>query len=282
MAWKDILVFADGSLNGLARVQVAANLAGARPDCRLTVCAPIVLPQLPYGPMAAGLSELVDRAYDLAREDGGRAVRAIQKAAPALIGERLTIETPEIELSEAQSLAGVLGQSADLVIVGRPIAEDMSRLDDLLLEGALFRSGRPCLVIPRWETPSPIGARALIAWRASAQAARAAHDALPLLQTAQTVRIMHAGDPAAGAGENPLALDRLARHLRRHGVAVEEPKSAPLGDEIGAALLAEARIMGADLVVMGGYGHGRLRDMVLGGATRTVLHHAEIAVLMAH
>lgn len=282
MAWKDILVFGDGSLNGLARVQIAAGLAGGLPDCRLTACAPIILPQRPYGPMATGLSELVDRAHDLAREDGGRAVRAIQKAAPELIGDRLTIESPEIDLAEAQSLAGVLGQSADLVIVGRPIAEDMSRLDDLVLEGALFRSGRPCLVIPRWDKPKRIGARALIAWRGSAQAARAVHDALPLLETAQTVRIMHAGEPSPATGDNPLALARLARHLSRHGVAVEEPKSAPLGAEIGAAILAEARIMGADLLVMGAYGHGRLRDMVLGGATRTVLHHAEIAVLMAH
>lgn len=282
MAWRDILVFADGSLNGLARLQIAAVLAGASADCRLTACAPIVLPQIPYGPMAAGLSDLVDRAHELAREVGGNAVRAIQQATPALIGERLSIESPEIELPDAARLAGVLGQCADLIVLGKPIAEDLSYLDDLLLEGALFRSGRPCLVVPRWEAPRSIATSVLIGWRGTAQAARAMHDALPFLLHAQSVRIFHAGDGAEHAGEGPLGLSRLAAHLRRHSVAVEDPRPAALRGEIGEALLDQAHTMGADLLVMGGYGHGRLREMILGGATRSILQRADIPILLAH
>jgi nucleotide-binding universal stress UspA family protein len=146
----------------------------------------------------------------------------------------------------------------------------------------LFGAGRPVLVVPYAGRFSAVGRRVLVAWNASREAARAVNDALPILEGAEAVTVL-AVNPRRGIGghgEEPAA--DIALHLARHGVtATTEQRSAPeVGD--AEALLNAAAEKGADLLVMGGYGHSRLREMALGGVTRTVLRSMTVPVLLSH
>lgn len=280
MSWKDIIVFADGSKNGVARAQMAGKLAREQ-GARLEICVPAVIPAPAYGDSAPVVAEMADEALKLAQDDAGRALAAAREAAPEL---DVSAQAPETLVSSASRLAGALGRAADLVIVGQPIASDASRLDDMLFEGALFAAGRPCLMLPRWEAPKPWGRRVLAPWKGAREAARAVHDALPLLAAAQSVLLFRAGAGLEREGEGPLGVARLASHLARHGVKVEEPlvEARGGGGDVGQSILCAAQDFDADLVVMGGYGTSRLRELVFGGATRTLLHSSPIPVLFSH
>jgi nucleotide-binding universal stress UspA family protein len=279
--WKDMLVFADGSENGVARALMAASLAATH-DAWLEICVVTMLPAQARGRAGELIAELSEEVRTTAREDAGRAADAVRAAFPRL-ADRLFVWTAETESGEATETSASLAQAVDLVVLGQPIAEDLSRLDDLLLEGALLGSGRPCLMLPRWTAPRTFGRRVLAAWRGGREAARAVHDALPLLVAADSVCIFHAGEGEERKGDGPLALSRLTSHLVRHRVRVEEPKhDAKAGPDIGEAILRQAVAFDADLIVMGGYGHSRLREIVLGGATRTIVRSSPLPVLLSH
>jgi nucleotide-binding universal stress UspA family protein len=154
-----------------------------------------------------------------------------------------------------------------------------------LVEQVLLTSGRPVLLLPE---PAPVaaaspGAHVLVGWDGSRVAVRAVHDALPLLKTAASVTVLtidaeHAGDP-----EIPItpATD-LAPHLARHGVRVEAAHAPPGDLSPVEVLLRYATEHGSDLLVAGGYGHSRIRELVLGGATRQLLADVRIPVLLSH
>ena len=128
------------------------------------------------------------------------------------------------------------------------------------------------------DQPPAWGYRILVAWRDTPEAARALHDALPILRRAHAVRIF-----SCGAGDGALsALDQVAGHLVRHGVRVAGPSFRDDTIDAGAAILNEAGLFGADLVVMGGYGHSRWREMIFGGATEAILRHSKLPVIFAH
>ncbi len=279
MSWKDILVFADGSRNGLARARMAADLATTI-GANLEVCIPVCLPPLSASGGVEFAAELYDELERSARDDAHRASVELRSQFPDLAG-RLEIHTPEARMPDIPKLVGSLGQASDLIVVGQPIDEDGTRTDDALLDGALFRSGRPCLMLPRWDAAHVFGKKILIAWKDIPQAARAVGDAIPLLQRAETVGIVtihHGAHP-----ERPLqrSVERLQRHLGRFGVQAV-PHTVLSGGSDDEAILDQAAIWGADLLVMGGYGHSRLREFVLGGVTRTAIQKSTIPVLLSH
>lgn len=280
MSWNDILVFADGSENGLARARMAAALAQEH-GARLEVCIPALMPAPVHGAGEPLIQDMADAAAKLARDDAGRAREAVRASVPEL-GERLVIEAPEMLLSHAHELAAGLARASDLVVLGQPIAEDASALDAALFEGALMESGRPCLMLPRWTDPRPLGRRVLVAWTGAREAARAAHDALPLLARAESVRVFHVATGGERAGEGPLGLARITSHLARQGARVEEPVHETARGGAGEAILTAASAWAADLIVMGGYGHSRAREFVFGGATRTLIRSSPVAALFSH
>jgi nucleotide-binding universal stress UspA family protein len=163
----------------------------------------------------------------------------------------------------------------DLAIIAQPPAQaDGNAM--LSLEAVLFESGRPALVAP--PSPGPdIGRRVMIAWNASREAARAVSDALPILARAEAVTIVGL-DCGDALERDPAA---LADFLALHGCQARALTGAA-GKPTGQSLLAEAERLDADLLVMGAYGHSRLREFILGGATRDVLRGAGLPVLMAH
>jgi len=144
---------------------------------------------------------------------------------------------------------------------------------------ALFDSGRPVFVVPYiHEGPAKLD-HAVVAWDGGLVAARALAGATPLLTRARRVEVVTIAPRDEPVEELPGF--NITRHLARHGVNAQLRQLAP-ADDVGAALLSHAAQTGADYLVMGAYGHSRLREFVLGGATRSVLASMTVPVLMAH
>ncbi|WP_162306090.1 universal stress protein [Oleisolibacter albus] len=182
--------------------------------------------------------------------------------------------------TEAEGLAEQvvvdLGRLSDAVVFPRVGAEQESSTL-LALEAALLDSGRPLIVAPP-TAPEAAGHRIAIAWNGSTEAVRAVAMALPILSKADQVTVLTAETPKTAAASG----QALAAYLAWHGIDAAVRAVSPDGESVGAALLRTAANLRADMVVMGGYGHSRLREMILGGVTRHVLNATELPVLMAH
>ncbi|MDB5508344.1 MAG: universal stress protein, partial [Hyphomicrobiales bacterium] len=140
-------------------------------------------------------------------------------------------------------------------------------------------AGRPVLIVPRIHKGAPKFNRALIAWDGSRAAARALADAMPLLKKAEVVEVVSVTDHRVSYKELPGF--NITRHLSRHGLNAQLKRLTIQGD-IGDTLLSYAADAGSDFLVMGGYGHSRLREMILGGTTRTILSSMTIPILISH
>jgi nucleotide-binding universal stress UspA family protein len=166
----------------------------------------------------------------------------------------------------------------DLVVLDRPDEAIDGR--ELLLETALFSSGRPVLVVPPRSVAIERFSRVVVAWDGSVQAARALGDVLCFLPSARTIDIVSV------AGEKDLARSvpgtDIARHIVRHGREVNVVDLTLQPGGVAVTIDTYARESGAQLIAMGGYGHSRLRQFVLGGATRGMIHNATLPVLMSH
>ena len=180
-----------------------------------------------------------------------------------------------------------LAHQSDLIVFGQPQPEGAlpGRAADLM-QHVLLEAGRPLLVVPYAGTFDALarleGFHALIGWTETREAARAVHDALPLLTGAGAVTVLTilAGRDAPIDGEPPAA--ELAQHLQRHGVAATAVRIVTDGIPDSDALLSYACDVSADLLVLGGYGHSPLRERMWGGVTRDVLRHMTLPVLMSH
>ena len=170
----------------------------------------------------------------------------------------------------------------DLLVLGRTSRSawgSPSALGDIMLGCG----GAPCLIGPEMRDKPPTLNRIAIAWNVSAEALKAVHAALPMLIRAWKVVIFNRGGTQASRMEQWLPGFDLASYLqRRHGVIAETHALADRGEGVGSDLLHAAGAMQADLLVMGGYGHTRLREWILGGATKEVLEKTTIPVLMRH
>jgi nucleotide-binding universal stress UspA family protein len=178
------------------------------------------------------------------------------------------------------SEVGVHAYYADLVVIARPESAGQTAGPPGLAESLVLSSGRPIIVLPPRGTVSRIR-RILVAWNATRESIRAVADALPLLVKAEAVEVLvvdHQRHPA-GHSQEPGA--DIACHLARHGVHVEVRRLSSGGKNVGHLLLSQAAAFGADLVVMGAYGHSHLREWMFGGVTRTVLYEAGLPVLMS-
>jgi hypothetical protein len=170
------------------------------------------------------------------------------------------------------------GRVADVIVVGRPPADD-SGMSTVLFETALFDTGRPVLLAPPTLPPghSVVGSPATILWTTGAEAARAVIAAIPLLTAASRVQIIslnHSGKIADAAG--------LVDYLAWHGVKAEVAEPLLVTPPAGAELLTRLQSGGTGMLVMGAYTQNRLRQLVYGSITKHVLMHADLPVLMAH
>jgi nucleotide-binding universal stress UspA family protein len=172
-------------------------------------------------------------------------------------------------------------RAADLVVASQtdrewPASEWLDVADFVTVE-----SGRPVLLIPNASQATHVGTRVLVAWDGSREAARAVFDALPILKHAEATKVVWVDPQDDGQPEQAIGQD-ICKALLRHGVRCEESQRATLQNGVGGTLLAQVETFAADLLVMGCYGHSRLREFVFGGATRYILKHMGVAVLMSH
>jgi nucleotide-binding universal stress UspA family protein len=196
------------------------------------------------------------------------------------------VNSSEFRTVEAAGQADALpviehGRMADLIIIGQSDDEKDGSSARELRECVLLEAGRPILFIPYIGTYDKIGEQVLVAWNARREAARGAFDALPLLKDAKNVRV-HWVNASDEDEQNNLPGAELAATLSRHGVNVQAEGTVARGISVADELLGRAADFGCDLLVMGGYGHSRTREFVFGGATREILNHMTLPVLMSH
>lgn len=182
----------------------------------------------------------------------------------------------------SEEAAALQALHCDLSILGKPRPDEAWTTFSRMFRSLLLRSGRPVLVLPEGTTLATPIRRVVLAWKPTPQAARAVHEAMPLLSRAAEIDVL-AIDPLStegGYGEQPGA--DIAHLLARHDFKARVLERPREGATTGACILRHAREADAELLVMGGYGHRHLRELVLGGATRDVLDGATMPVLFAH
>lgn len=278
MAWRKFLFFANGGESSSIRAATAASLA-ARHSAALEVVSPVVLPTLiGYGEtvMAAAVYEdLLSEARKTAKDIGESTLAECRSTDVSL-----SISMPELARGDLERTAAMLGHSADLLIIGQPAEDDYMSENQAVLTAGLFGSGRPVLMLPRWTKPHAVGKRVLIAWKPTREASRAVHDALPMLRQAEAVRLFTGADESKGRSEYAAEIQRMTHFLKAHRIPLSDQDAGP--SPRGVSILEEAERWGADLIVMGAYGHSRLQEVVFGGATRDVIRRSRVAVLLSH
>lgn len=173
-------------------------------------------------------------------------------------------------------------RSADLVIASQtdpawPGSNCLDIADRLVLE-----SGRPVLIVPNAGVHARVGGKVLVAWNGRREAARAVFDALPILRRAKDVKVVWVNPQSESDVASDVPAADICTALARHRVRCEATEQLRPGIGVGETLLASAKDFGADLLIMGCYGHSRLREFVFGGASRHVLQNMSIPVLMSH
>jgi len=277
MSYKTILVHLDSGKRVAERVAIAKQLADTF-DAHLTGLFALSTPRIPsYALAEAG--PVVVEAETRYRAEATRAAETAFTAATAHQSRSV-----EFRASRRDALAAVLlsARYADLVVAGQLEPEGRSGVDDSFAEELVLGAGRPVLFVPYAGRFKEVGRRVLVAWNAGREAARAVSDALPLLGRAGMVQIV-AFDPLKGdADHGDLPGADIALVLARHGVKVSVAQQHSDEVDVGNQILSRAADMQADLIVMGAYGHSRLRELVLGGVTRTLLDTMTVPVLMSH
>jgi nucleotide-binding universal stress UspA family protein len=282
---KDILVQIDSSNGNEARLNLAIELARRHGANLIGLCVFDIglLPSAGFRIFDPEDCLTILQFQEQLRDDG----LAIAAKLEEDFNERLRREAIRGEWrlveGEAVTIVGLHARYVDLAVLGQQDPDD-TRVSGwtTVLEVALLTSGRPILVVPYAGNLSDVGRRVLIGWDGGREAARAVHDALPLLSKAEVVTVL-AIDPRYGNddyGNEPGA--DISRHLARHGVPVTAKKTSSEGLDAADILLNYASDLGCDLIVIGGYGHSRMREIVLGGVTRGLLQHATVPVLMSH
>ncbi|MEX2617146.1 MAG: universal stress protein [Alphaproteobacteria bacterium] len=275
MALKNILVYISDSAQSQHRVDAAIDLA-MRHDAHLTGIdveptvrmSTYVAPEIPK-----------DVLREIQAQHAARAAkaRANFETAAQRTGwfDRCSLMTEHGDPIDVLSLHA---RHADLTIVGQTPPPNTPNGEMSLAHDLVLQSGRPVLVMPFFGATAPIGKNIVVAWNGGREAARAVGDAMSLLERADTVCVLsiqpEGSDDAPGAD--------ITHHLARHGVRATARQSVANNVDTGDVLLNFVADSGADLLVMGAYGHSRMREMVLGGVTRHVLQHAAVPILMSH
>ncbi|MBY0299602.1 MAG: universal stress protein [Methylobacterium sp.] len=268
---RDLTIVVDG----VGRCAVPSGVALAA-ELGASVTAVSVLPIVPFETFARAEIpyDMVVSAESSARE---RAARAARDAAAAARAANLACDSTAIcaSVRDAAECLAAHARLSDLAVIEQPDPA-APKPADAYLETLLFRTGRPVLVVPYIQATALRLANAVVAWDGSATAARALGDALPLLQRAERVEVVTVADEPPPEE----ARRRMVGHLARHGIDATV-RVCPAGLPPGEALLSYAAECGAGLLVMGAYGHSRLREAILGGASRTILRSMTFPTLLS-
>lgn len=279
MAYKSILTVITDTDLGKSALDAAIALA-AREDAHLDIlCLGIDRTQTGYY-YAGTNAMLMQETLQKAREDA----EAIDTAVQARMGSEAIRWASEGAVAQIAGLAHIVARRArfsDLVILPRPYGPDCAVEDEAVVETALFDAHTPVLILPAGMDDAPAGKRIVVAWNQGAEALVAIRAALPLLKAAEMVNIAVIDPPQHGPDRSdPGGL--VSQMLGRHGVRTEISVLAKTMPRVADVLARHVADVEADMVVMGAYGHSRFREAVLGGATRDMLEHATVPLLMSH
>lgn len=299
MSFKTILVHVDESKHAADCIRIASEIALAE-NAHL------------IGAAMTGVSRYLYRDQTITDNDPGlishmaflreRAGNALQQFEPMV--RKIGVNSFEQRVIDDEAAGGICLQArySDLVVVGQinPDEPSPTILSDFP-EYVLLNSGRPVLVIPYAGRFENIGKRILISWDGSREATRAVTDAIPLLQRAEIVHVVIFDSDAKDATHGGQPGADIALYLARHGVKVEVSlhttgtnlrrrmvdsttgeAQQSAGMDVGNSLLSLASDLSTDMIVMGGYGHSRFRETLLGGVTRTMMQSMTVPVLMSH
>ena len=279
MSYKSLLVHLDTSQAAERRLEFAFRLA-QRFDARLNALLTLTRPETGSFYVMAGAAQFVAE-HERVSQEQRESLEQLFKATAARTGVtgdwRVSTEYPNDVAPDA-------ARFVDLVIAGQFDANDPeSFVANQFLEHLLLEAGRPVLVVPYTGSFASIGSHVMFAWDQSREAARAAADATPFFKAAKKTTIVTLGAQGGEPPESRLPGADIAAVIARHGANVAIDELPPVrAATVGDALLSRASDLGADLLVMGCYGHARWRELVLGGASRTVLKSMTIPVLMSH
>jgi nucleotide-binding universal stress UspA family protein len=284
MALRDVLVHVDGTENGAACVELAVNIAAQH---RAHLTGLFVRDTLVTAPSASALGFSNWQLAEALMQQIANEMRSAADSAQAAFTDRAARDEVGYEWREADGITAEMltlhARYADLCIIRQPrpgAAEEGGYLD--LAETLLFGSGRPVLVHSFAADPARPLNTVLVAGSGAREAARAVNDALPFLTSAKTVLVLAVNTGEGLRGEEDLPAADMAAHLARHGVNATALHTVATEIDVGNVLLNEISDRGADLLVMGAYDHSPAREMILGGATRVVLRHMTVPVLMSH
>jgi nucleotide-binding universal stress UspA family protein len=277
MNFKTILVHLDAGKRVAERVAIAKRLAEAF-EAHLTGLFALSAPRVPsYALAEAG--PVVIEAEARYRAEASRAAETAFRAATAQMARSAEFRATQRDALAAMQLSA---RYADLVVAGQPEPEANAGVASDFAEELVLGAGRPVLFVPYAGTFPEVGRRVLVAWNTGREAARAVTDALPLLRRASLVQVVAFDPHKGGADHGDIPGADIALVLARHGVKVSVAQQQSADVDVGNQILSRAADMQSDLIVMGAYGHSRLRELVLGGVTRTLLDTMTVPVLMSH
>ena len=275
MPGQDVLVIIDSEASIARRLAPVAALA-RRGEIRVTGMYVTGLPVSQAFADLDGWAQLADAYMTAQRAEALKAERGFRQELA-----RLKL-TGDWHCRETDMTEGViaLARLHDLVVMGQP---DPDALPNALRPGeVVLAAGRPALIVPYVGDFAEFGRRVLVAWNGTREAARALHDALFLIDAAEAVTVLEIDPPDGVEGDLELRASHVVAALKRRGVSATVETTVSDGTPVADIILSTAADLTADLIVMGGWGHSRLREFVLGGASRGILQEMIVPVLMSH
>ncbi len=274
MAIKNILLHLTRDPRNDARINVAINMAKAH-TAHITALYVIAPPEVPAFVMAYIPADVLEKQ----QADAEAEAKKVEEAFTALCDREGVASEWRLVNGDSRSVTAFHAHYADLVIVGQTApAEERANGTEDLADELILSSGRPVLVVPYAGKFDVIGRTALVAWNGTRESARCLHDALPILEQADKVIVYAVNESSA----DHIPGADISTHLARHGVTAEAHHTVARDISVGDALLAAVSDYGADLLVMGAYGHSRVRELALGGATRDILNTMTVPAIMSH
>ena len=278
MPYKTILVHLNDKRRAEALLEPAVRLASKHNAHLIGMHAYSMVPAppipLPYGGKVLGSVVAAERQ----ETEEIAAIFARMTANQPFVAEWRPLKVPHVDLAP---VVMDHGRAADLIIAGQTDPDwDRSPLLDFP-ERLALESGRPVLVVPYIGRYPEIGRNVVVSWKAGREAARAVFDAMPLLLGAEKIHILEIKE--RGDERPALAPDTsIAAALARHGIKSSVYTSVPGDISVGDEILSRLADLGADLLVMGAYGHSRMRELVFGGVTRHIARHMTVPTLFSH
>jgi len=280
MKYKDILVYLDDGASNQDRVQTALSFAAAHDAHLVGVTFDIKIP--PH--IAATLTSQVNK--DQKDNSAKKAATIINDFMEQAGKTEVKVDTNIINCreSKAPEELSLYARNFDITILRQtnPDRSHSAALVTSLAEKVLFSSGRPVLYVPYVGAHQIPASRAVIAWDGSRASTRAVHDALPLMEGMDEVIVLVVNADKKPSSKGKDAGEELVAHLNRHGLNARLEHVQSMGVDVAIIVLNALADLGADILIMGGYGNSRIHEMFLGGVTRTLMRDMTIPVFMSH